>query len=102
MEWKRKEEEERKRKEAQWQRLLDDNKQKFLAGEKITAEMFLEITRRDGFDIHIRTKGTLNKHVTAINRAGTVNFRKYKGRRTPDFTGCHKAVREYLSFLAGK
>lgn len=102
MEWKRKEEEERKRKEAQWQQLLDDNKQKFLAGEKITAEMFLEITRRDGFDIHIRTKGTLNKHVTAINRAGTVSFRKYKGRRTPDFTGCHKAVREYLSFLTGK
>ena len=60
--------------------MLDENKRKFLDGEKITAEMFLEITGRDGFDIHIR---------------------KYKGRRTPDFTGCHKAVADYLAFLAG-
>ena len=102
MEWKRKEEEERKHKEAQWQRLLDDNKRKFLSGEKITAEMFLEITRRDGFSIHIRTKGTLNKHAVAIDRAGTISYRKYKGRRIPDFTGCHKAIRDYLAFLDGK
>ena len=72
--------------------------------------MFLEITGRDGFDINIRTKGTFNRHVTAIDRNGTVSFRKYKGRRTPDFTGCHKAVADYchkavadyLDFLAGK
>lgn len=81
--------------------MLDENKRKFLDGEKITAEMFLEITGRDGFDIHIRTKGTFNRHVTAIDRNGTVSFRKYKGRRTPDFTGCHKAVADYLAFLAG-
>ena len=80
--------------------MLDENKRKFLSGEKITAEMFLEITGRDGFDIHIRTKGTFNRHVAAIDRNGTVSFRKYKGRRTPDFTGCHKAVTDYLAFLA--
>ena len=60
-----------------------------------------EITGRDGFDIHIRTKGTFNRHVAAIDRNGTVSFRKYKGRRTPDFSGCHKAVADYLAFLAG-
>ena len=102
LERKRKEELERKEKEDRWQQLLDENKRKFLGGEKITAEMFLEITGRDGFDIHIRTKGTFNRHVTAIDRNGTVSFRKYKGRRTPDFTGCHKAVADYLEFLAGK
>ena len=102
LERKRKEEQERKEKEARWQQLLDENKRKFLSGEKITAEMFLEITGRDGFDIHIRTKGTFNRHVAAIDRNGTVSFRKYKGRRTPDFTGCHKAVADYLDFLAGK
>ena len=98
LERKRKEELERKEKETRWQQLLNENKRKFLDGEKITAEMFLEITGRDGFDIHIRTKGTFNRHVAAI---GTVSFRKYKGRRSPDFTGCHKAVADYLEFLAG-
>ena len=102
LERKRKEELERKEKESRWQQLLDENKRKFLSGEKITAEMFLEITGRDGFDIHIRTKGTFSRHVAAIDRNGTVSFRKYKGRRTPDFTGCHKAVADYLEFLAGK
>ena len=102
LERKRKEELERKEKEARWQQLLDENKRKFLDGEKITAEMFLEITGRDGFDIHIRTKGTFSRHVAAIDRNGTVSFRKYKGRRTPDFTGCHKALADYLDFLAGK
>lgn len=102
LEQKRKDEEDRKLEEARRQQQLDENKRKFLSGEKITAEMFLEITGRDGFDIHIRTKGTFNRHVAAIDRNGTVSFRKYKGRRTPDFTGCHKAVADYLEFLAGK
>lgn len=101
MEWKMKEEEKRKLEAEQWQRQLDDAKRKFLAGEKITAELFLEIAKRDGFDIHIRTKGTFNKHVIGINRNGTVSYRKYRGCRTPDFTGCHKAVAGYLAFIIG-
>ena len=94
--------EERRAREEQHQRLLDEQKEKFLDGERITGGTFLEITGRDGFDIHIRTKGTFNRHVAAIDRNGTVSFRKYKGRRTPDFSGCHKAVADYLEFLAGK
>ena len=101
MEWKMKKEEKRKLEAEQWQRQLDDAKRKFLAGEKITAELFLEIAKRDGFDIHIRTKGTFNKHVIGINRNGTVSYRKYRGCRTPDFTGCHKAVAGYLAFIIG-
>ena len=50
-----------RRKKPRWQQLLDENKRKFLDGEKITAEMFLEITGRDGFDIHIRTKGDIQQ-----------------------------------------
>ena len=82
-------------------RQLAKNKLECLVGENMTAEMFLAITGRDGFDIHIRPKGTFNRHVAAIDRNGTVSFRKYKGRRTPDFSGCHKAVADYLAFLAG-
>ena len=64
--------------------------------------MFLEITGRDGFDIHIRTKGTFNRHVMGINKEGTISYRKIKGHRTPDFTGCHKAVSAYLAFITEK
>ena len=95
-----KEAEERRAREEQHQRLLDEQKQKFLDGERITGGMFLEITGRDGFDIHIRTKGTFNRHVRGIDRNGTVSFRKIKGCRTPDFTGCHKAAGDYLAFIA--
>lgn len=101
-EQKEKEAEERKVQEEQHQRLLNEQKQKFLDGERITGEMFLEITGRDGFDIHIRTKGTFNRHVRGIDRNGTVSFRKIKGCRTPDFTGCHKAVSVYLAFITEK
>ena len=94
-----KEAEERRAREEQHQRLLDEQKQKFLDGERITGGMFLEITGRDGFDIHIRTKGTFNRHVRGIDRNGTVSYRKIKGLRTPDFTGCHKAVGDYLAFI---
>ena len=96
-----KEAEERRAREEQHQ-LLDEQKQKFLDGERITGGMFLEITGRDGFDIHIRTKGTFNRHVRGIDRNGTISFRKIKGRRTPNFTGCHKAVPAYLAFITEK
>lgn len=97
-----KEAEERRAREEQHQLLLNEQKQKFLDGERITGGMFLEITGRDGFDIHIRTKGTFNRHVRGIDRNGTISFRKIKGRRTPDFTRCHKAVPAYLAFITEK
>ena len=100
-EQKRREREENER-EEQHQRLLDEQKQKFLDGEWITGGTFLEITGRDGFDIHIRTKGTLYRHVRDINKDGTISYRKIKGHRTPDFTGCHKAVDDYLAFITAR
>lgn len=86
-EQKEKEAKERRVQEEQHQWLLNEQKRKFLDGERITGEMFLEITGRDGFDIHIRTKGTFNRHVRGIDRNGTVSFRKSRaaGLRTlPD------------------
>lgn len=61
MERKMKEEGKRKLEAEQWRLQLDDAKLNFLAGEKITAEQFLEITKGYGFDIHIRTKSTFQQ-----------------------------------------
>lgn len=99
LEQKEKEEEKRRLEEAKWQQELDEGKQKFLNGEYIPANMFLEITKRDGFEIHIRTKGTLNRHVCGLNKSGSIRFYKKRGCRTPDFSGCHKSIAAYLTFL---
>ena len=102
--YKRKQEQkrrEREEKEAEERRAREEQHQ-FLDGERLTGGMFLEITGRDGFDIHIRTKGTFNRHVRGIDRNGTISFRKIKDRRTPNFTGCHKAVPAYLAFITEK
>ena len=99
-EQKEQEEEKRRLEEAKWQQELDEEKQKFLNGEYIPANMFLEITKRDGFEIHIRTKETLNRHVCGLNKSGSIRFYKKRGCRTPDFSGCHKAIASYLTFLA--
>ena len=98
-EQKEQEEEKRRLEEAKWQQELDEEKQKFLNGEYIPANMFLEITKRDGFEIHIRTKETLNRHVCGLNKSGSIRFYKKRGCRTPDFSGCHKAIAAYLTFL---
>lgn len=102
LELKAKEEEEQRLKEKEWQRQIDDCKQDFLNGERIEANVFLEIARRDGFEIHIRTKGTFNKSVNGLTKSGTIYFRKCKGKRTPDFTGCQRAIADYLNFLASR
>lgn len=102
LELKAKEEKEQRLKEKEWQRQIDDCKQSFLNGERIEANVFLEIAKRDGFEIHIRTKGTFNKSVNGLTKSGTIYFRKCKGKRTPDFTGCQHAIADYLNFLASR
>ena len=94
-----KEDEKRRLEEAKWQQTLDEGKQKFLDGDEITADIFLEITKRDGFEIHIRTKGTLGRHVKGLNKFGGIRYSKQRGCRTPDFSGCHKVIAAYLKFL---
>lgn len=99
--WEEKEREAEKcrQKEQEHQQWLDEQKQIFMDGEQITAEAFLEVTKRDGFDIHIRTKGTFNRHVRLLDKNGTIHYYKRKGHCCPDFSGCHKAISDYLKFL---
>ncbi len=47
-----------------------------LPGEKIQPEHFLELTKRDGFEIHIRTKGTFAKSVRMLDKNGTIHYVK--------------------------
>ena len=94
-----KEDERRRLEEAKWQQTLDEGKQRFLNGDEITADIFLAITKRDGFEIHIRTKGTLGRQVKGLDKSGRIRYSRQRGCRTPDFSGCHKAIAAYLKFL---
>ena len=99
LEQKEKEEEKRRLEEVKRQQELDNEKQRFLDGEYIPAAVFLEITKRDVFEIHIRTKGTLNRHVNELDKSGCIRYYKQHSCRIPDFSGCHKAIAAYLAFL---
>lgn len=91
--------EERIRREKEHDEMLDEQKSRFLAGKKIQPEHFLELAKRDGFEIHIRTKGTFAKSVRMLDKNGTIHYVKAKGQRKPDFTGCQKAIKDYLRLL---
>lgn len=93
-----KEKEIRLRQQQNYDRMLDGHKAEFLAGKMIPVGAFLELAKRDGFEIHIRTKGTFRK-ARMLDRRSTITFPRIKGRRDPDFTGCHKAVSGYLNFI---
>lgn len=90
---------ERIRREKEHDEILDGQKRRFLAGENIQPEYFLELAKRDGFEIHIRTKGTFAKSVRMLDKNGTIHYVKAKGQRKPDFTGCQKAIEDYLRLL---
>lgn len=91
--------EERIRREKEHDEMLDEQKRRFLAGEKIQPEHFLELAKRDGFEIHIRTKGTFAKSVRMFDKWGTIYYIKAKSQRKPDLTGCQNAIEGYLKLL---
>lgn len=95
----REEAEEKSRKVTERQQKLDKCKQQFLNDELISGEEFLEIAKRDKFNIHIRTQGIFKSRVNQLSNSGKILYYRPRGSRTPDFSGCHKAVSGYLKFL---
>ncbi len=106
---KQQEEEERRKEEERVETLrrteeLKQIKQQFLSGSPIDGTSFLEITKRDGFEIHLRTKGTIKKSVALLDKTGVRRYYKQKGKRMPSFDGCNKAIIgywEYINRLSG-
>lgn len=87
---------EEERENQQW---LDEQKEAFLNGEWIVAVAFIEIAKRDGFAIHIRTKGTFRASVHSVKKDGSILHNVRIRKRAPNFSGCHKAIYDYLKFL---
>lgn len=48
---------------------------------------------------HIRTQGVLGSRVKQLDKSGIITYSRPRGSRSPDFSGCHKAISAYLKFL---
>lgn len=98
----RKQKEEQKRAgviEQEKQRLMKI-RQDYLVGNAIKGEDFVSICREDGFNIHIRTVGTLNNSVSSLNKSGSLRLWVQKGKARPKTDGVRKLIKEYNSFLS--
>lgn len=97
----REEEEKRKKaeEEAKEQQRLTEEAKKFKAGQSIAGGDVVELCRRYGINIHLRTVHNLQQVVSEIN--GKDNTCRYwkEGKRTPVLDGCYKTATELYEYL---
>ncbi len=89
----------KKEEEEQHKQKLQVAKQLFLNGQGIDGATFVEIAKSDGFEIHLRTQGTMRKSVSQLDKTGVRRYYKEKGKRMPSFDGCNKVIKEYYELI---
>lgn len=98
---KRCEEEERKEaeKKAKEYERITDAAQKFKAGESISGCDVVELCRRYGIGVHLRTVHNLQCVIVSINgKDGTCRYYRGKGRK-PVLDGCYLAASKLYDYL---
>jgi hypothetical protein len=99
---KREEEEARKLAEAEQkeQERLTQEAEKFKAGESISGDDVVELCRRYGIAIHLRTVHNLQQVVANINgKDGTCQYYRQRCKRRPQLDGCYKTAEELYKYL---
>lgn len=100
---KREEEEARKKaeEEAEEQERLTQEAENFRQGKAITGSDVVDLCRRYGIDIHLRTVHNLQQVIVNINgKEGTCQYyRQPKGKRRPQLDGCYKTAKELYDYL---
>lgn len=96
-------EEEARRKaeaEASEQERLTQEAEKFKAGESISGCDVVDLCRRYGIDIHLRTVHNLQQVVATINgKDQTCQYYRTCGKRRPQLDGCYKTAAELYQYL---
>lgn len=113
----RREEEERQRKEAaakareeeakkkieadrKEQERLDGEAEKFKNGESIAGTDVVDLCRRYGIAIHLRTVHNLQQVIANINgKEQTCQYYRTRGKRRPQLDGCYKTATELYNYL---
>ncbi len=97
----KREEEARKKAEAekQEQERLTQEGEKFKAGESISGEDVVDLCRRHGIAIHLRTAHNLQQVIADINGHGQCRYYRKRGQRRPQLDGCYKTAKELYDYL---
>lgn len=98
----RAEEEARKKAEAeaQEQERLTQEAEKFKQGESISGSDVVDLCRRHGIDIHLRTVHNLQQVIVNINgKNGTCQYYRERGKRIPTLDGCYNTARQLYNYL---
>jgi len=86
--------------ERQEQERLTQEAEKFKAGESISGEDVVELCRRYGIAIHLRTVHNLQQVIANINgKHGTCQYYRTRGKRRPHLDGCYKTAGELYQYL---
>lgn len=99
---KRAEEEARKKaeEERQEQERLTQEAEKFKAGESISGCDVVDLCRRYGIAIHLRTVHNLQQVIANINgKEQTCQYYRTRGKRRPQLDGCYKTATELYNYL---
>lgn len=98
----RAEEEARKKAEAEAkeQERLTQEAEKFRQGESIAGEDVVELCRRYGIAVHLRTVHNLQQVIANINGKDlTCQYYRSRGKRRPVLDGCYKTAEELYQYL---
>lgn len=96
------EEEARKQAEAdaREQERLTQEGEKFKAGQSIAGSDVVDLCRRHGIAIHLRTVHNLQQVIVNINgKDSTCQYYRTRGKRRPQLDGCYKTARELYEYL---
>lgn len=86
--------------EAQEQERLTQEAEKFKQGESISGSDVVDLCRRHGIAIHLRTVHNLQQVIANINgKNGTCQYYRQRGKRIPTLDGCYKTARELYDYL---
>ena len=99
---KAREEEARKRaeEERQEQERLTQEAEKFKNGESIAGTDVVDLCRRYGIAIHLRTVHNLQQVIANINgKEQTCQYYRTRGKRRPQLDGCYKTATELYNYL---
>jgi hypothetical protein len=102
---KRKREEELRKREAEdaakEQERLTQEAEKFKNGEAIAGSDVVDLCRRYGIAIHLRTVHNLQQVIYVINGKDETcqYYRQPKGKRRPQLDGCYKTAGELYQYL---
>ena len=96
------EEEARKKAEAEArdQERLTQEAEKFRNGESIGGSDVVDLCRRYGINIHLRTVHNLQQVIANINgKTQTCQYYRQRGQRRPQLDGCYKTAVELYNYL---